>query len=210
MTCVLVTGVASAASEKDVAPPANAPASAEWNARDGRLLLRYHDTVILDATIGAEDADGREVAGVAVKLEPAETLGDKVEQRLKFVPAKPQEGVELVLRGTATGSEEAFPAETLSEAHQRFPYVRNSVGLSRNLRNNAVFDRRWDWVLPEEISFAVYRGERGGLLRTYAISDGSESSRQTQESPPVWDGMAATEGRLYMAAVDASIVCFGN
>ena len=28
-----------------------------------------------------------------------------------------------------------------------FRYVRNSVGLSRNLRNNAVYDRRWDWVL---------------------------------------------------------------
>ena len=30
---------------------------------------------------------------------------------------------------------------------KRFPLVRNSVGLSRNLRNNAVYDRRWDWVL---------------------------------------------------------------
>jgi len=66
---------------------------------------------------------------------------------LKFVPAKPQAGVKLVLRGTVAGSAEAFPAETLSEAQKRFPYVRNSVGLSRNLRNNAVYDRRWDWVL---------------------------------------------------------------
>ena len=130
---VALTCIASAASGKDVAPPPNAPAAAQRNARDGRLLLRYHGTVILDATIGAEDAGGREVQRVAVKLEPAETLGDKVQQRLKFVPAKPQEGVELVLRGTVTGSEEAFPAETLSEAQERFPYVRNSVGLSHNL-----------------------------------------------------------------------------
>ncbi len=64
--------------------------------------------------------------------------------------------------------------------------------------------------LPEENILAVYRGERGGLLRTYSISDGSESSRRTLESPPVWDGMAATQGRLYMAAVDGSIVCFGS
>ncbi len=144
---VALAGVASATPPQDVAPPANAPATAEWNARDGRLLLRYHGTAILDATIGAEDAGGRKVEGVAVKFERTETPGEKVEQRLKFVPAKPQEGVNLVLRGTVVGSDEAFPAETLSEAQERFPYVRNSVGLSRNLRNNAVYDRRWDWVL---------------------------------------------------------------
>ena len=130
-----------------IEPPANAPAKAEWNAEQGRLTLRYHGGVILDATVHAEDAAGRELMGVAVKLEPAETLGDKVEQRLKFVPAKAPEGVKLVLRGTVVGSDEAFPAETAGEAQKRFPYVRNSVGLSRNLRNNAVYDRRWDWVL---------------------------------------------------------------
>ncbi|MBM4093956.1 MAG: hypothetical protein FJ276_31800 [Planctomycetes bacterium] len=138
---------AHAASEPKVAPPANAPAAVEWNAAGGRLSLRYHGTVILDAAIRAEDAGGQPVQGIAVKMEPVETLGEKVEQRLKFVPAKPQEGVKLVLRGTVTSSEEAFPAETESEAQKRFPYVRNSVGLSHNLRNNAVYDRRWDWVL---------------------------------------------------------------
>lgn len=143
----VLAGASWAVAQEIIEPPANAPATVEWNAGEGRLSLRYHGTMILDATIRAEDAGGDEVEGVAVKLEPTATLGDQVEQRLKFVPAKPQEGVELVLHGTVIGSEEAFPAETLSEAHKRFPYVRNSVGMSRNLRNNAVYDRRWDWVL---------------------------------------------------------------
>jgi len=136
-----------AVAQKTIEPPANAPATVEWNAGKERLKLRYHGGVILDAAIRAEDAAGRPVAGVEVKLEPSETAGEKVEQRLKFIPAKPREGVKLVLRGTVTGSEEAFPAETESAAQKRFPFVRNSVGLSRNLRNNAVYDRRWDWVL---------------------------------------------------------------
>jgi len=136
-----------AAAQSTVEPPPNTPATVEWNAAEGRLSLRYHGTVILDATIRAEDAGGHEVRGVAVKLEPAETLGEKVEQRLKFTPSEPREGVELVLRGTVTGSEEAFPAETESNAQKRFPLVRTSVGLSHNLRNNALYDRRWDWVL---------------------------------------------------------------
>ncbi|MGA2867468.1 MAG: alpha-galactosidase [Verrucomicrobiota bacterium] len=130
-----------------IVQPPNAPAAVEWNAGNERLRLRYHGGVILDAAICAEDATGRAVAGVEVKLEPAATLGEKVEQRLRLVLAKPQEGVKLVLRGVVTGSDEAFPAETASEAQQRFPLVRNSVGLSHNLRNNALYDRRWDWVL---------------------------------------------------------------
>ncbi len=147
MILLALANISWAASQKKVTPPANAPAAVEWNAGERRLTLRYHGTVILNATIGAEDAGGRKVQGIALKLEQTQTPGDKVEQHLKFVPANPQDGVELVLHGTVFGSEEAFPAETLSEAQKRFPYVRNSVGLSRNLRNNAVYDRHWDWVL---------------------------------------------------------------
>jgi hypothetical protein len=54
----------------------------------------------------------------------------------------------------ATGSEEAFPAETAGEAQKRFPLVRTSVGLSHNLPDNAVDDRRWDWVLRSGTSKA--------------------------------------------------------
>jgi len=144
---ILTACISRAVAKHETGPPANAPAKVEWSAGKGKLSLRYHGTLILDATIRVEDADGHEVQGVVVKLELTETLGDKVEQRLKFVPAEPQERVELVLRGTVLGSEEAFPAENLCEAQKRFPYVRNSVGLSHNLRNNAVYDRHWDWVL---------------------------------------------------------------
>jgi hypothetical protein len=130
-------------------PPPNAPATVAWDAARGKLTLRYHGGVIFDGTVGAEDASGKAVAGAEVKLEPtAPPAGqEKVEQRLKFTLAKPQDGVTLVVSGTVTGSDEAFPAETQGAAQQRFPLVRNSNGLSRNLRNNAIYDRRWDWLL---------------------------------------------------------------
>ncbi|MCD6303338.1 MAG: alpha-galactosidase, partial [Planctomycetes bacterium] len=64
-----------------------------------------------------------------------------------FSPTHPQDGTKLILRGAVSASGQAFPAETSSDAQKRFPCVRNSVGLSRNLRNNAVYDRRWDWLL---------------------------------------------------------------
>jgi len=147
LVLALATATSQAVAQKSIEPPPNAPAAVEWDAENGRLRLRYHGTIILDATIAAEDAGGRKVEGAAVRLQRTETPGEKVEQRLEFVPAKPQDGVVIALRGTVTASEEAFPAETRSEAQERFSYVRNSVGLSRNLRNNAVYDRRWDWAL---------------------------------------------------------------
>ena len=145
----VLAGATVALAQKTVEPPPNAPATITWDAAQGKLSLRYHGKVIFDGTVRAEDAAGHAVSGVEVKLEPAETRDPKerVEQRLKFMLAKPQDGVKLVLRGTVVGSEEAFPAETGGAAQQRFPLVRNSVGLSRNLRNNAVYDRRWDWEL---------------------------------------------------------------
>jgi len=141
---VVLVGFASAAA-KDVAPPANAAANARWDAAKGELTVEYHGTTILTASVTAKDAGGK---SVAVDFDSkANATDEKVEQTFTLTPAEPKEGVTLALIGTVAGSEEAFPAETDSEAQKRFPYVRNSVGLSRNLRNNAVYDRRWDWVL---------------------------------------------------------------
>ncbi len=142
VTAVLV-GFVSAAEQ--VAPPANAPANAQWDAAKGELTIEYHGATILTASVTARDADGKDV-GVAFASK-ADTADEKIEQKLTFVPVKADEGITLILDGTVTGSGEAFPAETASEAQQRFPLVRNTAGLSRNLRNNAVYDRCWDWVL---------------------------------------------------------------
>jgi len=140
-----LTGFVSTAYAEDVAPPPNVPAVAQWDAATGQLSLEYHGAKILNTTVTAKDADGK---GIAVRFDSkANTADEKVEQTFTFIPAVAEEGTTLVLRGTVVGSEEAFPAETDSEAQKRFPYVRNSVGLSHNLRNNAVYDRRWDWVL---------------------------------------------------------------
>ena len=143
--CLALVGRVAAA--ETLPPPPNEPATVEWNAGQGVLKLRYHGGVILNATLHAEDATGKPVAGVAIQSDPSATTGEKVEQRLKFTLEEAKEGVTVVLRGTVTGSGEAFPAETGSEAQKRFPLVRTSVGMSHSLRNNAVYDRRWDWML---------------------------------------------------------------
>jgi len=157
---VVLTGVGSAAAG-DVAPPANAAAGARWDAARGELTVEYHGTIILTAGVTARDADGK---SVAVRFASnADTVEEKVEQTFTFTPAEAEEGTMLTLTGMVIGSQEAFPAETPSAAQERFPYVRNSVGPSRNLRNNAIYDRRWDWVLigPADGATRIEPGQVG-------------------------------------------------
>ena len=131
-----------------VSDPPNAAAQQIWDSTAGSLRLTYNGEVILEATVTVKDAAGtRTPRPDEVVFRNDATQGDKVEQHLRFELSKTTPGTELVLRGTVNASDEAFPAETLSEAQTRFPIIRNSVGLSDNLRNNAVYDRRWDWQL---------------------------------------------------------------
>ena len=55
---------------------------------------------------------------------------------------------------------------------------------------------------------AALRGLRGASLCAVSIADGSELARYNLESPPVWDGMAAANGRLYLCMENGKILCF--
>jgi len=50
------------------------------------------------------------------------------------------------VQGLINSSEEGFPCES-DKRNDALPMVRNSVGLSHNLLNNAVYDRRYDWLI---------------------------------------------------------------
>ncbi|MBM4042179.1 MAG: hypothetical protein FJ290_27090 [Planctomycetes bacterium] len=114
-----LTGAAPPAEPPAAQPPPNAPSTVEWNSGRGELGLRYHDAVILQATVRAEDAAGGAAAGIEVKLEAAESCDEKekVEQRLALVAARPEDRVKLVLLGTITGSEEGRDRELAGDRH---------------------------------------------------------------------------------------------
>ena len=55
------------------------------------------------------------------------------------------------------------------------------------------------------------RGEsQGALLLALSAADGSELARCQLDSPPVLDGMAAANGRLYLATTDGKALCLGG
>jgi outer membrane protein assembly factor BamB len=50
----------------------------------------------------------------------------------------------------------------------------------------------------------------GGLLVVISTADGSEVARQDLPSPPVFDGLAAAQGKLYISTADGKVMCLGG
>ncbi len=55
---------------------------------------------------------------------------------------------------------------------------------------------------------AALEGEKGGLLWAVSAEDGKKLAEYKLQSPPVFDGMAAAGGQLYLSTMDGNVVCF--
>jgi len=55
---------------------------------------------------------------------------------------------------------------------------------------------------------AAWRGQRGALLWQVDAADGKRLGSWELPAPPVWDGMAAGEGRLLMAKMNGEVSCW--
>ncbi len=112
--------------------PANAAAKVEWNEHNGALRLRYDGKVLFD---------GR-MSGKAVLTNTTSRKKQAFTQTLTF------SGQGLRLEGVVNASDEVIAAETRGVAQQQFPLIRTTIGgPSRNLRNDAIYDRGRDWML---------------------------------------------------------------
>jgi hypothetical protein len=58
--------------------------------------------------------------------------------------------------------------------------------------------------------FAAFEGRRGGLLVALSAKDGTKLSEVKLLHPPVFDGMIATRGRLFVAQQSGSVLCLGG
>ena len=62
---------------------------------------------------------------------------------------------------------------------------------------------------PQEAP-ASWQGKKGSILRAVSVIDGKNLAEYKLESTPVWDGMAATNGRLYLTMKNGRILCFSE
>jgi outer membrane protein assembly factor BamB len=65
-----------------------------------------------------------------------------------------------------------------------------------------------DVVEPSD-PWAAFEGRKGSLLRAISAADGSKLAEYELDAPPVYDGLAAAAGRLYISTTTGRVACFG-
>jgi hypothetical protein len=65
---------------------------------------------------------------------------------------------------------------------------------------------------PAELdrAMAAWEGKSGGVLRAVSAKEGHNLSTYALETPPVWDGMAAANGRLFVSLTGGQVQCWGQ
>ncbi len=66
-----------------------------------------------------------------------------------------------------------------------------------------------DIVDPKD-PHGAWEGRKGGLLAALAADDGEKLGQYELLAPPVWDGMAAAGGRLFISTSDGGVLCMGK
>ena len=65
-------------------------------------------------------------------------------------------------------------------------------------------------VVDEKDPMAAFEGRKGAVLRAYSAADGKMLTELKLGAPPVFDGVIAAGGRLYLTTVDGKVICFGS
>jgi outer membrane protein assembly factor BamB len=65
-------------------------------------------------------------------------------------------------------------------------------------------------IVPEDDPMAAIRGRRGAKLVAVSSADGGKISETGLDVPPVFDGMIAANGRLYISMLDGRVLCMGE
>jgi hypothetical protein len=63
---------------------------------------------------------------------------------------------------------------------------------------------------PEDDLYRAVEGRSGGVLVVCSCADGAIQATFDLESPPVWDGMAAAGGNLYVSLASGHLQCWGQ
>jgi len=65
---------------------------------------------------------------------------------------------------------------------------------------------RGDWVTSPD----AHEGKKGNVLRVISIDDGKTLAEHDLPGLPVFDGLSAAYGRLYLSGADGSVTCLGR
>ncbi|MBC8872583.1 MAG: PQQ-binding-like beta-propeller repeat protein [Planctomycetes bacterium] len=65
-------------------------------------------------------------------------------------------------------------------------------------------------VVDAEDAMASFEGRKGAVLRAFSTANGKTLAEHKLDAPPVFDGLIAASGRLFMCTTDGRVVCLGE
>lgn len=131
LICLFVNAYCFSENWKGVGEPTNSPLSLHASENNKKIVLKY---------------DGEEIFNADLPIQA--TIKNEIKGK-EFI----EQHISLEFRGKVSfnalvrGSDQALAAETRGDAHKKFPLIRTSYGLSNSLRNNAIYERKLDWML---------------------------------------------------------------
>ena len=81
-------------------------------------------------------------------------------------------------------------------------------GTAMALVGNTLFLAGAPDIVDPHAPLASFEGRKGGVLCAFSATDGRKLSELNIDALPVWDGMAAAQGKLFLAMKDGSIRCY--
>ncbi len=63
---------------------------------------------------------------------------------------------------------------------------------------------------PDDGAYESIIGQRGAIFRVVNAADGESLNEFTIDEAPIFDGLMAAGGNLYMATMDGKLICFGE
>jgi hypothetical protein len=65
-------------------------------------------------------------------------------------------------------------------------------------------------AMDEADPYAAFEGRQGAVLWSVATADGKKLADLKLDREPIFDGLIAAGGRLYLCTVDGQVLCLGQ
>lgn len=119
-----------------------------------------------------------------------------------------------VTRGTSWNPRSGYTltakTRTADDWTDRWQVVISQTGKAMLLAKDTIFVAGAPLVFPADDLAGAYAGRQGAILRALSAADGATLAEYKLDKLPVWDGMAAADGRLFLVNQDGSVECWGE
>jgi len=127
----------------------------------------------------------------------------------------PGEGYRLFAAGVGTGTARASGNPRNGANRKSAPSVKWEERISVRAQAMVLAERHLYLagapdIVDESDPWAAFENRKGGMLMVYSKENGKRLGAHQLTSAPVYDGMAAADGRVYLSLKNGTIVCYGE